>query len=151
MAVGISMLEANISAFRLLLNDAVKNIKLEMKIFPQMRISTWLDLHDIEDTFLDELVRLGPFGEGNPEPVFGIRSIIFRQAPQLFGDNHYRCYLILKNGSSLRIIAWRQSDRVLPANCALDIAVRLNWHFWKGRQSAQAELIDWRISKRVQL
>ena len=39
---------------------------------------------------MDELDALHPFGQGNPEPVFGIRGVCLAQAPEVFKEQHFR-------------------------------------------------------------
>jgi single-stranded-DNA-specific exonuclease len=38
-------------------------------------IETWIDPALLDGRFCDEIGRLSPFGQGNPEPVFGVRAL----------------------------------------------------------------------------
>lgn len=40
-------------------------------------IDAWIDWSDVTLEFADEIARLEPFGEANPEPVFAIRGAVF--------------------------------------------------------------------------
>ena len=54
---------------------------------------------------LEELDRLHPFGQGNPEPVFGLRAVRLDQAPRAFGEGNFR-FRMPSDGRSKNGIAW---------------------------------------------
>ena len=93
---------------------------------------------------MTELETLHPFGQGNPEPVFGIRRVIFRQAPDVFKGMHFRFWLDDGTGRRLHGVAWKMAERVPPVGEQVDLAVKLTWNHFNGRKLLQLELCDWR-------
>ena len=86
---------------------------------------------------------LHPFGEANPEPVFGVRGVKL-SAPELFsGGENYRCWLPGGQGR-VAAVAWKKAANLPPANTPLDLAAKFYWNFWNGRQYPQLEILDWR-------
>lgn len=151
MAVGVSLPVGNVDAFRLRFAAAVAE---QLSRGPSsagaaLEISHWVDPSEITERVLDELEMLQPFGEGNPEPVFGFRGFRFDRPVQRFGDGdvNFRHTLSLPGGRRLAFVAWRLSHRAPEPGRPVDLAVRLGWNRWQGRRTAQAEIIDWRASR----
>ena len=93
---------------------------------------------------MEELEALHPFGQGNPEPVFGIRGVVFRQLPDVFKGLHFRFSFENGTGRRLHGVAWKMANRVPPVGVPLDLAVEIAWNHYNGRKLLQLELIDWR-------
>jgi len=150
MAVGVSLPVANVEAFRARFAAAVaaQLARGAPVAGPSVDIAHWLSPEQVTDRVLDELEMLQPFGEGNPEPVFGFRGFRFDRLVQRFGDNeaNFRHALVLPAGRRLAFVAWRMADRAPEPGRPVDLAVRLGWNRWQGRRTAQAEIIDWRPS-----
>lgn len=148
MAVGVSLPAANVEAFRARFAEAVA-AQLSLgapAVAAAVDIAHWLSPEEVTDRVLDELEMLQPFGEGNPEPVFGIRGFRFDRPVQRFGDSeaNFRHALALPAGRRLAFVAWRMGARIPEPGRPVDLAVRLGWNRWQGRRTAQAEIIDWR-------
>ena len=153
MAVGVSLPAGNVDAFRLRFAAAVAEQLARGGPAPEsaVDIAHWLRPEEVTDRVLDELEMLQPYGEGNPEPVFGFRGFRFDRPVQRFGDAeaNFRHALSLPGGRRLAFVAWRMAHRAPEPGQAVDLAVRLGWNRWQGRRSAQAEIIDWRPSSRA--
>jgi single-stranded-DNA-specific exonuclease len=148
MAVGVSIEATRVPELRERFNAAVGALLLGTP--PQEEpttIAAWLDNHVISDDFLDQLALLHPFGEGNPEPVFGIASVTLRTPPVLFGEGNYRFQIQLDAWRRLGVVAWRKAKNTPPAGVPLDLAVKLGWNCYNGRRYPQAELIEWRTAE----
>jgi hypothetical protein len=61
---------------------------------------------------MDELEALHPFGQGNPEPVFGVRGVVLRSAPEVFKEQHFR---FQSRGRPRPPAAWRGLENGAPA------------------------------------
>jgi len=96
---------------------------------------------------MDELDALHPFGQGNPEPVFGVRGVVLRQPPEIFKDQHFRFLFEDGRGRRLHGVAWKMVHRLLPVGQPLDLAVELKWNQFNDRKFLQLGLIDWRPSE----
>ena len=150
MAVGVSMPVGNVPEFRRRFAEGVaaRLASQPAAAEPGMDISAWITAEDVTSQVLDELEMLQPFGEGNPEPVFGLRGVVLDRPVQRFGEGNanFRHTLSLSGGRRLGLLAWRMADRAPPHGVPVDFAVRLSWNRWQGRRHAQAEVIAWRPS-----
>ncbi len=147
MAVGVSLHCKDIDTFRARLIETMHREcgGLEHTDEVPVDISVWLPVEQINQELLEDIETLSPFGEGNPEPVFGVRAVQLPFPPEVFGEGNYRFYLpAAQQRRGLCVVAWRKAAKLPPASQPIDIALRIFCNFYNGRQYAQAELIDWR-------
>jgi single-stranded-DNA-specific exonuclease len=96
---------------------------------------------------VDQIEQVGPFGAGNPEPIFALASAQIVRA-DLVGENHVRCILTGAGKGSLKAIAFRSSDTPLGAALMagdgrkLHLAGRLRADNWQGRKDVQFTIED---------
>ena len=146
MATGVSLECRNIEAFQVAFDNAVKRA-LEGDLFePEIEIAAYIRPDDICPDLLNTVGLLNPFGEGNPEPVFGLSEIRLAQCPEPFGNDHFRFCLRARNGTFVSGVAWKKADRLPPADSNIDLAIKLNWNEFNGRRLLQMELQDWKPS-----
>lgn len=144
MAVGVSLRKERIEEFRVQFNEAIRSRRGLDACEPVIELAGWLDGSQITETLMDELDQLHPFGQGNPEPIFGVRGLRLRQRPEVFKEQHFRFVAEDTRGRRLSGVAWKMADKLPPAGQPLEIAVQLNWNFYAGRKQLQLELLDWR-------
>jgi len=145
MAVGLSLESSQVAAFRARFNRAVADLLAQGSVIePVLEIAAWLRPDQIGVGLLEHLDRLGPFGEGNPEPVFGIRNVVLKKAPEAFGQGHFRFSLEGHRGLPIAGIAWGKAARIPPCGKPIEMAAKLNWNQWNGQCYPQLALMDWR-------
>ena len=132
MAVGVSIAKAKIDGFRERFAEA------------RITVAAWLQPGQIGEELMAELDALHPFGQGNPEPVFGMTGVTLRQRPEVFKEHHFRFALDGGKGRRLSGVAWKMAPRLPPTGELLDLAVELHWNHFNGRKLLQLQLIDWR-------
>ncbi len=144
MAVGVALPKVNLDSFRVRFADAVRAHAGNDLIEAELTIAAWLPPDQIRERLMDELDQLHPFGQANPEPVFGLRGIVLRQRPEVFKELHFRFQIEDGRGRRLFGVAWKMAHRLPPAGVPLDLAVKLTWNHFNDRKLLQLELIDWR-------
>jgi single-stranded-DNA-specific exonuclease len=151
MAVGVSLDPANLDEFRVAFCAGVEACKHEAAVGsngrPEIELSAWIEPGDLHEDLLRELELLHPFGEANPEPIFGVRGARLASAPEVFGGDNYRCRIPTGGGRFIPAVAWRKAARLPPAGADIDLAAKFQWNFWNGRQQAQIEILDWRMAE----
>lgn len=146
MAVGVSLAETQLEGFRTRFADAVRQHCGDDLIEARLDLAAWIKPDQIRDKLMDELAELHPFGQGNTEPVFGLRGVIFQQRPEVFKEQHFRFSFDDGRGRRLFGVAWKMANRLPPTNVPVDLAVELAWNYFNDRKLLQLELIDWRKS-----
>jgi len=144
MAVGVSLAKSRLDAFRTRFAEAVRQHAGDDLIERRLELAAWLKPEQIREQLMDELAELYPFGQGNPEPVFGLRGVIFQQRPEVFKEQHFRFSFDDGRGRRLFGVAWKMADRLPPVGAPVDLAVELTWNYFNDRKLLQLELIDWR-------
>lgn len=146
MAVGVALEKGRLDTFRLKFADAVRDHAGGDIAEARLEIAAWLTPTHIRDWLMEELDFLHPFGQGNPEPIFGLRGVQLRQRPEVFKEQHFRFWFDDGNGRRVHGVAWKMADRMPPANVPLDLALELHWNHFNGRRLLQVELVDWRTA-----
>lgn len=144
MAVGIALPKLHLEAFRARFAEAVRTLAGSDIAQAKLTLAAWLTADQVTPALMEELDALRPFGQGNPEPVFGVSNAVFRWAPEVFKDIHFRFQLEDSRGRRLHGVAWKLAHRLPPLGVPVDLAVELNWNHFNGRKLLQLELIDWR-------
>ena len=97
--------------------------------------------------FVEQVERAGPFGSGQPEPVFAFPSHRITYADPV-GQGHVRLTLTSGDGSTLKAIAFRAADQPL-GKCllesrgrALHLAGSLSLDHWQGEPRPQLRVMD---------
>ncbi len=147
MAVGVALMKDRLEEFRESFGAAIRAHAGEVIAEPELILSAWLSPAQIREQLMDELETLHPFGQGNPEPVFGVRGVRLKQRPDVFKLQHFRFQFDDGTGRRLHGVAWKMADRLPPAGELLDLAVQLRWNHFNGRKLLQLELVDWRFSE----
>jgi single-stranded-DNA-specific exonuclease len=143
MAIGISFKPEHLEAFRKAFNQSITRNLSGSVPEPEIEIAAQITLRELGEDLLNELDRLGPFGQGNPEPVFALRNVVLRQAPVAFGQGHFRFFVDTPRGGRISGVAWKMGHRMPPCGEPIDFALRLNWNTWNDQKLAQINLVDW--------
>lgn len=148
MAVGISVEVGKVPEFREYFDAAVGRALAaagtEVADERGLEIAAWLNPEEITAELFDQISQLAPFGEGNPEPIFGLRDVVTPSGVIVFGGDNFRFQMLLPNLSRLGVVAWHLAEGVPAAGTRVDLAVRLSWNNYNGRKYQQAELVAWR-------
>ena len=144
MAVGIALRKENLAEFRERFAQAVCEHAGSDIAECRLDLAAWLEPEQISPRLMDELDRLHPFGQGNPEPTFGVRGVVLQSKPEVFKGAHFRFQFDDGRGRRLHGVAWKMAGRVPPVGVPIDLAVELKWNFFNDRKFLQLCLIDWR-------
>lgn len=95
---------------------------------------------------VDTLDRIGPYGQGHPEPVFALPDVTVSFA-KLVKDEHVRFTLEDARGARIGGISFRAmksaiGEALLKREGKFHAAVRLKRNEWNGSARAEAEIVD---------
>ena len=146
-AAGVTLDASRIPELRRRLTDYADSRLQPEDLIPRLRIDSPLGLREISMDVLDGLSRLGPFGAGNPKPVFRAGPIDLVSAPKRLKERHLSL-LVRQDGRSFRAIAWRAADReqYLIANPnGLELAYSLEQGEFRGERTTELTVADVRM------
>lgn len=149
-AGGFSVKEGRMDDFRQLLCEYCARENHTSWSSAHARLRTpdlWVEASDITLGLAEELQLLEPFGEGNPEPIFGIKGVCYTDVRALGADGRHLSFQ-LKN-SNLRVIQWNHGNLVesFRADGALahDLTFRLAISDY-GERHVELRLVDSRLT-----
>jgi single-stranded-DNA-specific exonuclease len=112
MAAGFSLKRDKLAAFREFL-DAQLDMQREMiRTARDLVADALVSAGGATVTLLDDLERAGPFGAGNPEPVFAMPDMLVAYA-DIVGGSHLKLRLTSREGVGIGAIAFREGDTKL--------------------------------------
>lgn len=144
MAVGVALPKLHLESFRTRFAEAVRAHVGGDIAEARLQLAAWLTPEQITERLMEELDALHPFGQGNPEPVFGVHGVVLRTPPEIFKEQHFRFHFEDGRGRRLHGVAWKLAHRLPPLNTPVELAVELKWNYFNGRRLLQLGLIDWR-------
>jgi single-stranded-DNA-specific exonuclease len=147
MAVGVAIEKSRLEAFRAVFAETVRAHAGGDIAQRELDLAAWLEAGQVTEQLMTELEALHPFGQGNPEPLFGVSGVVFRQPPEVFKTQHFRFHFENGRGRRLHGVAWKLAHRLPPLGEKLDLAVQITWNHFNNRKLLQLELIDWRLAE----
>ena len=111
MAAGLRMAEADIPAFREAFLAHAASVLTPDALVPRLTVDALAAPAEFEIDTVRMVERLGPFGAGNPRPVFATKQVRLASAPKRFGrkGEHLNMY-VTESGRARRIVGWNQGD-----------------------------------------
>ncbi|MDR1255741.1 MAG: single-stranded-DNA-specific exonuclease RecJ [Puniceicoccales bacterium] len=148
LAVGVSLKLENLDAFRKRFCEIVASKMQDADFDEVIDIADEFNIDDIDDDFMRDLELLHPFGQGNPEPIFLLKSVTIRDMPELFGTakTHIKFWLNRQYAKRILVIGWEMVDNIPPISVQLDLAIKISMDFWNGNRSKLITLVDWHSS-----
>lgn len=149
MAAGVTLGPGQLGPFRTYLNDTLADDVADAKAGDGVKIDAALTARGANPDFVHQIERAGPFGAGNPTPVFAFPAHRVRYAEVVGAGGHVRCTVTSGDGANLKAIAFRAAgsplgEALLKARDGqgLHIAGTLNIDHWQGRETVQLRIVD---------
>ena len=146
MAAGITLKPENIEAFRKRINQYAA------EHFPQMPTQTVtldckLNPAALSVSMAQSLTQLEPFGNGNPQPVFGLFNMELSNVTPVGGGGHLRLTLE-KNGAVITAMRFNTKPEELPYHIGdkIDLAVHLEAREFRGQPSLTVIVRDMKFA-----
>ena len=139
LAAGLSLAVEQLSSFRAALEETLS--QLDDVHQPPRKADTGAHLGEITPAFASCLERMGPFGEGNPEPIFCCEH--FRvDSLQVLKGRHLR--LRLSQGDArLDAIGFDLATPRQPPSSLKRLFFSPTWNSWRGERRLELQLHDY--------
>ena len=150
-AAGLKIDETKIDAFRAAFCDYAASETAGGERLGELRIDAEGPLSQLTLQTVRQIESLAPFGCGNPRPVLCATGVTLAEPPKRMGANERHLQLKLQHqqtrvrGVGFSCAEW--ADELAALSCPLDIAYRPVINDYRGRQSVEIHLVDWRISE----
>ena len=145
MAAGLTISEGKIADLRQRLNEQLSDDVSRARASRKREIDAVVSAGMVTRTFADLIARAGPYGVGNPEPVFAICDLGVTSLKTV-GAGHIAVTLKDRSGGQIRAIAFRaEGERlgaVLRGAERVHIVGKIRADDWRGRDAGQLQIED---------
>lgn len=145
MAAGITIEAGKITQFADDLEAYARDNISEMDVKAKLDIDALASLADFRREVVGELQMLGPFGQGNPEPVFATKGVRLASPPRRVGAGKDHLQLaITDNTASVRCIGFRlgKLEKKLLEKEYFNIAYQPQLNTYNGNTNVEFVLAD---------
>ena len=149
MAAGISIASGQIGAFRSFLADKLGDDVANAQKENAIKIDAALTARGATVSFLHDIERAGPFGSGNPGPVFALPAHRVTFADIVGAGGHVKVSLVSQDRARINAIAFRAADTALGQflmearnSDPIHVVGTLSINHWQGREEVQLRIID---------
>jgi single-stranded-DNA-specific exonuclease len=148
-AAGFDIRPDRIEAFRKAFAASARE-RLPDAPAPELRIDLEIPLADATSDLVRFLGYFGPFGPGNPAPVFVLRRVRADRVKAVGSEGSHLRLRLRDGDATLGAIGFRMAESHGPlarSGEPLDAAAHLQEDRWNGRRRIQARLVDLRPSE----
>ena len=143
-AAGLTMEAARVPEFRQRINAWADEVLEPDQLRPRLRIDAPLSLHGITHDLVRGLDSLGPFGMGNPRPVFHASPVEIVDGPRTLKERHLKM-TFSQQGRRFRAIAWRAAERagfLEQHRAGVNLAFSLDRNEYQGETYLELNVCD---------
>jgi single-stranded-DNA-specific exonuclease len=147
MAAGFSVRRAKLEIFSAFLARHIEPQRSTVLLASELVADAILSPSGVDLKLLDDIDRAGPYGAGNPEPMFLLPDMLVVYAG-IVGANHVRLRLVGRDGQGIGAIAFRAAETPLGRNLLktrgsrVHVAGRLKQDDYDGTARVQLHLED---------
>ena len=147
MAAGITVKRDKLDALNAFFAERLRDTATRAREQSGLEIDGALTPAAVNDALMTLIERVGPYGQGNPNPRFAFPSARVKFA-KVVGAAHIRCVLEAADGSRLDAVAFRANGQPLgdllttPGGLPLHIVGTLKRDTWGGRQKIELTIED---------
>ncbi len=149
MAAGVTLKPGQLGPFRAHLAEQLGASVATARAATALKIDAAITARGATPEFFHEIERAGPFGSGNPQPVFAFPAHRAKFAEVVGAGGHVRFTLTSEDGARLKGIAFRAANTELGQallsagnDTRLHVAGTIGLDHWQGREEVQLKAID---------
>ena len=147
MAAGITILESKVSEFLVWLENKISKAVDDLRADKSITIDGMISASGATKDLVDLIDQAGPFGSGNPTPIFALPSHRLVDVREV-GNGHLSMTLMNSDGTRIKAIAFRSVGTALGdfltgnLGQTIHVAGNLNLNYWNGSVSTQLRVVD---------
>jgi single-stranded-DNA-specific exonuclease len=139
-AAGLSLPSQNLADFKQALSKALASPRPGKPLpWAEATVQPW----DWDVASADAIALAGPFGKGNPEPLFQATDVSIAY-PKRMGDGSHLTFSIPHHGIPIRCVAFKMGKRLtdLSARYRYHLLYRITVNDWKARRTVELQIED---------
>lgn len=143
-AAGMDIRRDRVPAFRDAFRDVARRRLGSVEPRPVLHVDLEITPGEVDFDLYRYATYLGPYGRGNPEPVYVARAVRVDGSPRVLNGGHVK-FRMAQGGSGLPAIGFGLADRLVPeltGTGLVDVAFNLIENTFRGRTTIQARVVD---------
>lgn len=114
---------------------------------PTLLIDADLALNQVTETFVEEVKRLEPFGEGNAKPLFRSTHLLVTKADAIGSTQAHLRLTVADGGVMRKVIGFKLGGRLpeLRVGARVDLVYHVGMNEWNGRKDVQLVMKDFAV------
>jgi single-stranded-DNA-specific exonuclease len=152
LAAGVTLPTKNIAAFRKRVNDFYRSQKLiNQPLLLLPKADSDASLRDLDESLVDALKQLEPFGSGNPQPILKSTNVVVVNQRKMGADSQHVKLTLEMEGRKIDMIAFSAPDHffVEPGE-TVTVWYTVDVNEWNGRRSVEGQLLHLELSDNEQ-
>lgn len=143
-AAGLGILKGNIKAFETEINKYADKVLKPENMVKVIEIDSVLDKNSINLQSVKQLSYLEPFGMGNEQPVFVVKSAVIENVSACGEEKNHLRMTVSCDGLRISCIGFRKGEwaDVLTKGDRVHLAFNLDINSYQGVETVQFKLID---------
>lgn len=148
MAAGVTIRPGQMGPFRAHLTETLGGVVAAARARKSLQVDAALTARGATADFVKDIERAGPYGAGNPQPVFAFPAHKVKFAEVTAPAGHVRFTLQSGDNARLRGIAFRSAETALgqailsTGDSPLHVAGSLSLDHWQGREEVRLRVTD---------
>ncbi len=147
-AAGLTIDRERLVGFKDRINQIAHENILPEDLIPSVKIDTEISISSLNEDLLEELNSLGPFGIGNPRPVFSSRNLSIRKMPQVLRRSTLKMW-VTDGNTTAEAVGFNMADSLPsdPLKQRIDLAYSCDLNTYKGITSIKLQIKDMRVKQ----
>jgi len=145
MAAGLTIAPERIDEFTADFEAYATDNLQETDVVAKLHIDALAPLQQFSREAVGQLELLGPFGQGNPKPIFATKGVRLASAPRRVGaKNDHLQFAITDNSGSVRCVGFRMGHlekKMLEKDC-FDVAYEAQINHYNGNTNVEFIAVD---------
>lgn len=144
-AAGLSLPKENYETFKREIEEFAEKNLTEKDLVQKIDVDLELKLDEVDWKIYDEVIKMGPFGESNSEPLFVIKNVKLKSKKRVGAtEKHLKCEFDNCSGKTIGGIGFNLGEisESIGRGDSVDILVALSVNEWKGKRELQLRVTD---------
>jgi single-stranded-DNA-specific exonuclease len=147
MAAGITVERQSLGALRSWMEEKAASAVAKLAAERALHIDAALSAEALTPALFSEIETAGPYGTGNPQPVFALPFHRVLQA-RFVGNGHLKLTLAAPTGATAQAVLFRADGTPLgqflsrAGSQPLHVAGSLSRNLWQGRETVELRVVD---------
>ncbi len=145
-AAGLTIDKASLNGFKEKMNLIANERISDECLIPSIKIDTEISISSLNKDLLEDLDSLGPFGFGNPRPVFSSQNLSIRNVPQILRRSTLKMW-VTDGNITAEAVGFNMADSLPsdPLKQRIDLAYSCDLNTYKGITSITLQIKDMRV------